>query len=157
MAVYGGVAATNFCLPTPTMLNIGQFLDEEPKEGDCTPWLLAYARALQHMGEAAEGRMWHPIGMHFTLQVSLLVDTFIKEMGTELTKLRIASCWGQLAMEVPLQKQDGPFTDVIVYLDDLVWHVLTQKVWDELVFPAPLTELVCPARATTLAVSLTTQ
>ena len=36
------VAATNFCLPTPTMLNIGQFLDEEPKEGDHTPWLLAY-------------------------------------------------------------------------------------------------------------------
>ena len=31
------VATTNFCLPTPTMLNIGQFLDEEPKESDHTP------------------------------------------------------------------------------------------------------------------------
>ena len=31
------VAATNFCLPTPTMLNIGHFLDEKPKEGDCMP------------------------------------------------------------------------------------------------------------------------
>ena len=36
------VAATNFCLPTPTMLNISQFLDEELEEGDHMPWLLAY-------------------------------------------------------------------------------------------------------------------
>ena len=30
------VAATNFCQPTPTLLNNGQFLDEELEEGDCT-------------------------------------------------------------------------------------------------------------------------
>ena len=141
------VATANFCPPTPTMLNIGQFLDEEPKEGDHMPWLLAYARALQHMGEAVEGRTWCPIGMHFIPQVSLLVDTFIKEMGAELTELRIASCWGQPAAEVLLQKQDGPFTDVIAYLDDLVQCVLTQKVWDELVFPAPLTEPSMPHKS----------
>ena len=86
------VATTNFCVPTPTMLNIVQFLDEEPEEGDRMPWLLAYACALQRMGEAAEGRMWHPMGMHFTPQVFPLVDTFIEEMGAELTELRIASC-----------------------------------------------------------------
>ena len=45
-----------------------------------------------------------------------------------------------LEMEVPLQKQDGPFADVITYLDDLAQHVPTWKAWDELVFPAPLTE-----------------
>ena len=90
------VSTTNFCPPAPTMLNIGQFLDEEPEEGDCTPWLLAYAHALQHVGEATEGRTWCPMGMHFTPQVSPLVDAFIEEMGAELTELRIASCWGQL-------------------------------------------------------------
>ena len=52
------VATTNCCPSTPTMLNIGQFLEE----GDCMPWLLAYAHALQHVGEAAEGRMWCPWG-----------------------------------------------------------------------------------------------
>ena len=83
------VATTNFCLPAPTMLNIGQFQDEELKEGDRMPWLLAYAHALQHVGEAAEGRMWCPIGMHFTPEVSPLVDAFIEEMGTELTELGI--------------------------------------------------------------------
>ena len=138
------VAATNFCLPTPSMLNIGQFLDEE---GDHMPWLLAYTCALQHMGEVTEGRMWCPMGMRFTLQVSPLVDAFIKEIGAELTELGIASCWGQLAVEVPLQKQDGPFTDVIAYLDDLAWHVPTQKAWDELVFPAPLTEPGMPCKS----------
>ena len=56
------VATTNFCLPAPTMLNIGQFLDEEPKEGDHTPWLLAYACVLQHVGEAMEGSMGAPWG-----------------------------------------------------------------------------------------------
>ena len=98
------VAATNFCPPAPTMLNIGQFLDEEPEEGDRMPWLLAYACALQHMGEATEGWTCCPMGMCFTPQVSQLVDAFIEEMEAELTELRIASCWGQLAVEVLLQK-----------------------------------------------------
>ena len=52
--------------PAPTMLNIGQFLKECPREGDHTPWLLAYACTLQHVGEAAEGRMWgafHPANL----------------------------------------------------------------------------------------------
>ena len=141
------VAATNFCLPTPTMLNIGQFLDEKLKEGDRTPWLLAYARTLQHVGEAAEGRTWCPMGICFTLQVSLLVDAFIKETGAELTELRIASCWNQPAAEVLLQKQDGPFADAIVYLDDLVQCMLTWKAWDKLVFPAALTEPSVPCKS----------
>ena len=141
------VATIKFCPPDPTMLNIGQFLDEEPKEGVPTPWLLAYTHALQCMGEAMEGRAWHPIGMHYTLQVSPLVDTFIEEMGVELTELRIASCWGQPAMEVPLQKQDGPFADVITYLDGLAWHLPIWKAWDELVFPAPLSEPSMPCKS----------
>ena len=66
--------------------------------------------------------MWHPIGMHFTPQVS---------------PLGIASCWGQSVVEVPLQKQDGPFADVIAYLDNLARHMLTRKAWDELVFLSP--------------------
>ena len=113
------VAATNICPPTPTMLNICQFLDEKPEEGDRMPWLLAYVHALQCMGEATEVRTWHPMGMHFTPQVFLLVDAFIEETGAELTEFRITSWWSQLAAEVLLQKQDGSFADVIAYLDDL--------------------------------------
>ena len=50
------VSTMPLCPPSPTMLNIGQFLEGCPREGDRTPWLLAYAHALQHMGEAGEGR-----------------------------------------------------------------------------------------------------
>ena len=89
------------------MLSIGQFLDEDMKEGDCMPWLLAYTCALQHMGEATEERTWYPIGMHFTLQVSLFVDTFIEEMGAELTELGITSCWGQ-PFPAPLTEPSMP-------------------------------------------------
>ena len=145
------VAATNFCLPAPTMLNIGHFLDEELEEGDHTPWLLAYAPALQHVGEATEGRTWCPMGMHITPQVSLLVDAFIEETGVALTELSIASCWGQPATEVLLQKQDGPFTDVIAILDGLACCMLTWKAWDKLVFPAPLAEPSIPHRSTHLS------
>ena len=90
------VCAANFCLPAPTMLNIGQFLDEEPEEGDHAPWLLAYAYTLQCVGEAAEGRRCCPSGMHFSLQVSLLVDAFIMEMGwssLSLESLHVGAGW----------------------------------------------------------------
>ena len=36
------------------------------------------------MGEAAEGR-WHPMGIHFTPEVSPLVDAFIVKTEVELT------------------------------------------------------------------------
>ena len=90
------VSTMPLCPPAPTVLNIGQFLDVSPKEGDCTPWLLAYAHMLQPMGEATDGRTWHPSGEHFTLQISPLVDTFIEGTGAELIEADITSCWGQL-------------------------------------------------------------
>ena len=90
-------------------------------------------------GRATERRTWHPMGMCFTPQVSPLVDAFIEEMGVEL------------AGEILLQKQDGPFTDVIDYLDDLARHMPTWKVWDELVFPAPLTEPSTPCKSNHLS------
>ena len=34
--------ATDFCLPSPSMLNIGQFLDEAMDVKDHAAWLLAY-------------------------------------------------------------------------------------------------------------------
>ena len=73
------------------------------------------------------------------------------EIRVELTELGIASCWCQLAMEVPLQKQDGPFTNVVAFLDGLECQVLSRKAWDESVFPAPLAEPNIPWRSTHLS------
>ena len=132
------------CPPAPTMLDIRKLLDECPKEGDHTPWLLAYARVLQCMGEATDGRMWHPSGVRFTPQISLLVYAFIEETGAELMEADIASCWGQLLEEVLQQKDDGPFAEVISHLDELAWYVPSRKAWDVLVFPPPLAEPSAP-------------
>ena len=137
------VSNTPTCPPAPTVLNIGQLLNECPKEGDHTPWLLAYACTLQCVGEATDGRMWWPSGMDFTPQISLLVDVFIQETGAELVEADIASFWGQPLEEVPCQKDEGPFMEVISYLDELAQHVPTTKAWDELVFPPPPAE-PCP-------------
>ena len=72
------VGAADFCLPSPSMLNIAQFSDEAADVKDCVAWLLAYVQALQCMGEAAEGRRWCPKnGLHFFIQMSPLVDAFI--------------------------------------------------------------------------------
>ena len=71
------------------------------------PWLLAYAHTLQHMGEATDGRMWWPSGVHLTLQISLLVDVFIQETGAELVEADIASCLGQLLERSHARKMRG--------------------------------------------------
>ena len=122
------VSTMPLCPPVPTVLNIRQFLDKCPKEGDCTPWLLVYVHALRCVGETTEGRTWHPSGMCFTPQISLFVESFIEETGVELIELDIASCWDQQLEEVLQQKDDGPFVDVISHLDQLAQHMATRKV-----------------------------
>ena len=141
------LGVTDFCLPSLSMLNIGQFLDEAVDVKDCAAWLLAYTRALQCVGEAVEGKRWCPNGMHFSMQVLLLVDAFIIEMGAELTEMEITSCWSQGAAPIPLQKKDGPFADIIAFLDELVRHELSRRVWDELMFPPLLSEEGTPCRS----------
>ena len=75
------VGATEFCPPTPSMMNIGQFLDEDADLHDWSAWMLAYTHTLQCMGEAAEGRHWCPSGTWLSVKVSGLVDAFIMAMG----------------------------------------------------------------------------
>ena len=111
------------------------------------PWLLAYACTLQHMGEAADRRMWWPSGVHFTPQISLLVDVFIQETGVELVEADIASCWGQPLEEVPCQKDELPFMEVISHLDELAQHVPTKKALNELIFPTPPAEPHAPCQS----------
>ena len=47
-----------------------------------------------------------------------LVDAFIMAMGVELIKTDIASCWNLREGEIPAQKRDGPFADVILVLNE---------------------------------------
>ena len=90
----GVVSESRVCPPAPTVLNIGQFINEDLTRHGWSQqeWLLAYARVLQHMGEAADGRTWRPNGKCFTPQISMLVDTFLEATGAKVVKVDVANC-----------------------------------------------------------------
>ena len=83
------------CPPMPTVLNIGQFLDEDTIGcgWGVQQWLEAYTCVLQCVGEAAEGRHWRPDGKGFAIKVSLLVEAFIGVKGVWVAEDCAMSCW----------------------------------------------------------------
>ena len=145
----GKVSKTPICPPSPTVLNIGQFLDEdmEEKGWDQQQWLLAYACTLQHVGEAVDGRTWRPNGVRFTPQVSQMVDAFIDGTRAELVEAKVIFCWNEPLWEVPCQRDEGVFPEVISHLDQLAKCLPTRQDWDELVFPPPPAEPHMPCRS----------
>ena len=136
------MSKTPIFLPSPTLLNIGQFLDEDAEEKGCDQeqWLLAYAHTLQHMGEAANGRTLRPNRVQFTPQVSQLVDAFIDRTQVEWVEAKVILCWNEPLWEVPHQRDEGIFAEVIFCLDQLAKCFPTRWAWDELVFLPPPAE-----------------
>ena len=135
----GAVSESPVCLPAATILNIGQFLDQDltGHGWSMQQWLLAYACALQCIGEAADGRTWRPDGRCFTPQISLLVDTFLEVTNAEVMEADIVHCWSESQKTTSLQRDEGAFAHVISYLDNLAQCLPTRKAWDELVCPPP--------------------
>ena len=102
-------------------------------------WLLAYAHALQHVGEVAHGRSWHSNGDSYTPpQVSTLVDAFLEEMDVQLIEKDIIDCLDATKGDVPWQCDAGYLAEVVSYLDKLVMGPPTGDTWDVLIFPAPV-------------------
>ena len=93
----GAVSESPICPPVPTILNIGQFLDEDLTGHGWSQqqWLLAYAHMLQCMGEAADGRTWRPNVKRFTPQISILVDAFLEVTNMEVVEADVAHCWSE--------------------------------------------------------------
>ena len=127
------VNMVDFCPPAPSMLNIGQLLDEGTDLKDGMAWMLTYTHALQCVGEATWGCRWCPCGIHFSIKVSLLFNTFILETRAELMEGDIMVCWCLGARKIPKQKKDGPFTDIIACLNEFVRCEPSRCEWDELV------------------------
>ena len=100
-------------------------------------WLLAYAHALQCVGEVAHGRSWCSNGDNYTPQVSMLVDVFLEEMDVQLIKADILDCWNTSKGDVLWQCDTGCFAEVVSYLDELMTQPPTRDTWDTLVFPVP--------------------
>ena len=123
------------CPPMPTVLNIGQFLEEDTTGHGwgVQQWLEAYTCALQHIGEAAESRHWRPDGKGFATKVSLLVEAFISMTGAKVAEDCAVSCWNDPPEYVPHQRDEGTHTNVISYLDELATCQPLRKAWDKLV------------------------
>ena len=90
------VSTPPICPPAPMVMNIGQFLDEDITGYRWSvQWLEAYTHALQHVGEAVEGRRWRPKGEGFTPKVLPLVKAFIGMTGVWDAKNCAVSCWSE--------------------------------------------------------------
>ena len=113
------------------MLNISQFLHKAADLKNRMAWMLAYVCTLQWIREATEGQKCHLCGMHFSMEVSLLVDAFDIEMGVEVAEVNIMLCWCLGASKIPPQKKDGPFADAITFLNELVKHRPSICKWDK--------------------------
>ena len=147
----GKVSKTPVCPPSPTFLNIGPFLDEDTEEQgwDQLQWLLAYACALQCVGEVVDGRTWKPNGKQFSPQISQLVDTFTDETQAELVEAEVALCWNELPWKVLYQRDEGAFAEVISHLDQLAKWLPTRWAWVNWCSRHPQQNPACLARVDT--------
>ena len=123
-------------LPTPIVLRIGQFLDEDTAGHGwgVQQWLEAYTYVLQCTGETAEGRHWRPMGKGFSPKVLLLVEAFISVTGMLVAENCVMSCWNDPPEDLLCQRDEGAHAKVISYLDELAMYQPSRKAWDELVW-----------------------
>ena len=135
--------------PAPTILNIGQFMtDEEMAGGMGEPhWFMAYSHALQWVGKVAHEWKWEwPMREALEVKASPLVHAFWNKTGVDLTVASIKLCWEPAPRALYHQRESGPTTHIITFLDELAVWVPSLKTWDQLVWlpmaaiPRALTE-----------------
>ena len=132
------VPGEDACPPTPTILNLGQFMTkEEVAEGVGEPhWFMAYSHALQQVGEAAHGQKWEwPAREALEVKVSLLVHAFWQETSMDLTVACIKLCWEPTPRALYHKRENSPTARIITFLDKLVVWVPSLDAWDQFVWP----------------------
>ena len=119
------------------VLNIGQFMtDEEMAWGIGEPhWFVAYSYVLQWVGEVAHRWKWEwPVREALEVKASLLVHAFWYETGADLTVASIKLCWEPTLRALYHQRESGPTTHIITFLDELAVRVPSLDAWDQLVW-----------------------
>ena len=137
------VRGEGVCPPAPLVLNISQFLTDQEAEGGMGEphWFLAYSCVLQRVGEAAHRRKWNTWQEALEIKTSPLVHAFWHETDIDLTMVSVKHCWEPTPRTLHHQRDNGPTTHVISYLDELAIHLPTSEAWDEMVW---LTTAVTP-------------
>ena len=130
------VQGWHICPPTPTVLNIGQFMTWEEVMGtiDDSLWFEVYSCTLQRVGEAMCGWPWQwPKGKAREVGISPLVRVFWEETGTEPTASCTKLCWELPPRGVFRRRERGAISHAITFLDDLAMHVPILDAWDQFV------------------------
>ena len=132
------VQGWDVCPPTPTVLNIGQFMMWEEVQGtvDNSLWYEAYSCALQRVREATCGRRWQwPKGKVREVGVSPLVRVFWEETGIKLATSCTRLCWELPPRGVFRRRERGAISHTITFLDNMAVHIPTLDAWDQFVWP----------------------
>ena len=131
------VQGEGVCPPTPSVLNIGQFLTDQEAGGGMGErhWFMAYSHALQRVGKAAHRRKWDTQQEALEIKASLLVHAFWHETEVDLMMASVKCCWEPTPRTLHHQWDNGPTTHIISYLNELAVHVPTSEAWDEMVWP----------------------
>ena len=117
-----------------------------------------HTHALQCTGEAVEGRWWRPECKGFAPKISPLVEAFIEVTGTHDAENCTVDCWSEPPENVPCQRDEGTYTNVISYLHILAMCQPSRKAWDKLVWPPQCPPLhACHPSLSTLASYKATQ
>ena len=132
------VQGQDVCPPTPTVLNIGQFMMRDEVQGDMdnSLWFEAYSRALQRVREAVHGQRWQwPKGKVREVKVSPLVRAFWEATGIELATSCTRLCWDLQPRGVYRRRERGAISHAITFLDNLAVCVPTLNAWDQFIWP----------------------
>ena len=131
------VQGWDVCLPTQTVLNIGQFMTWDEVQGDVdnSLWFEAYSHALQRVGEAVHGLRWQwPKGKVREVKVSPLVRAFWEETSVELAASCTRLCWELPQRGVFRRRERGIISHAITFLDDMAVHVPMLNAWDQFIW-----------------------
>ena len=126
------------CPPAPSALNIGQFITDEEMEGGVGDphWFVAYSHALQWVGEVAHRKNWEwPRKEALEIKASPLVCAFWRKTSMDLMVASVKLCWEPTPRALCHQRDNGPITHIINYLDKLAVHIPTLDAWDQMVWP----------------------
>ena len=132
------VQGWDICPPTPTVLNIGQFMMQNEVQGevDNSLWFEVYFCALQRVREAVCSQRWQwPKGKVQEVAVSPLVRVFWEETSVEPTASCMKLCWELQPRSVFRRRERGTTSHVITFLDDMAVRVPTLDTWDQFIWP----------------------
>ena len=110
-------------------------------------WFVAYSCALQRVGEAARKRKWNTQQEALEIKASLLVHAFWSKTDIDLMMTSIKRCWEPTPRTLHHQRDNGPTTHIISYLDKLAVCIPTSEAWDEMVWLTMAVTLQVPTKA----------